>query len=251
MKLRSALLCIYLVSFGASNVSTAATLTFDEPSIPYGEWQLVPGGYGGLQWNYFGVLNGSLRPPREGYYTGMVSPQNVAFNIQGDPASISSSTAFTLNSAYLTAAFFEGLQLRVEGWTGTTLAYSNTYILSSNAPTLIQFNYVGVDLVKFIPSTHSAWFAMDNLVINDGDADGDGVPDSLDRCPGTAPGVVVNEAGCSIDQIVPCDRPWKNHGQYVAVVTKVANDFLEADLISKSERNAIVRAAARSDCGKR
>jgi OOP family OmpA-OmpF porin len=31
------------------------------------------------------------------------------------------------------------------------------------------------------------------------DADGDGVPDSTDRCPGTAPGVAVDAQGCPLD----------------------------------------------------
>lgn len=32
------------------------------------------------------------------------------------------------------------------------------------------------------------------------DSDGDGVPDTLDRCPGTPPGVVVDANGCPIDE---------------------------------------------------
>src|SRR6266478_1006813 len=35
------------------------------------------------------------------------------------------------------------------------------------------------------------------------DADGDGVADSLDQCPGTPPGSIVNGDGCSIDQLAP------------------------------------------------
>lgn len=33
----------------------------------------------------------------------------------------------------------------------------------------------------------------------DPDSDGDGVPDSLDQCPGTPPGVVVDATGCPLD----------------------------------------------------
>ncbi|GAG15151.1 unnamed protein product, partial [marine sediment metagenome] len=32
--------------------------------------------------------------------------------------------------------------------------------------------------------------------IDPGDQDGDGVPDDIDECPGTAPGAMVDEAGC-------------------------------------------------------
>src|SRR6185369_5004125 len=82
------------------------------------------------------------------------------------------------------------------------------------------------------------------------DSDGDGVFDDQDQCPDTAPGVVVNEHGCSIEQLAPCGR-WRNHGQYVAAVAKVAQSFLRAGLITNLQRNAIVRAAARSNCGRR
>ncbi len=36
-------------------------------------------------------------------------------------------------------------------------------------------------------------------VVEDGDADGDGVPDSRDRCPNTPAGVAVDQYGCSLD----------------------------------------------------
>lgn len=35
----------------------------------------------------------------------------------------------------------------------------------------------------------------------DGDADGDGVPDSLDKCPGTMSGLKVDETGCAVPQV--------------------------------------------------
>ena len=54
------------------------------------------------------------------------------------------------------------------------------------------------------------------------DSDGDGVPDAFDLCPGTPPGAVVDASGCSIDQLCPCNGPWKNHGEYVSSVAKLA-----------------------------
>ena len=86
------------------------------------------------------------------------------------------------------------------------------------------------------------------------DADGDGVADSLDQCPGTPPGEIVDANGCSIDQLAPCSGPasggtWKNHGQYVSSVAQAAEAFLEQGLISLDQAEAIVSAAAQSDCG--
>jgi hypothetical protein len=82
------------------------------------------------------------------------------------------------------------------------------------------------------------------------DDDGDGVPDSNDLCPGTPDGEVVNENGCSIDQLCPCESPWKNHGQYVSCVAHAAEDFVAAGLITDAEKDAIVPEAGQSSCGK-
>jgi hypothetical protein len=86
------------------------------------------------------------------------------------------------------------------------------------------------------------------------DADADGVPDSLDLCPGTPAGVIVDANGCSIDQIAPCSGPasggtWKNHGQYVSSVAHAAEEFLAQGLISAERAEEIVTQAAQSNCG--
>jgi hypothetical protein len=86
------------------------------------------------------------------------------------------------------------------------------------------------------------------------DADGDGVPDSVDLCPDTPAGVIVDAHGCSIDQIAPCSGPasggtWKNHGQYVSSVVHAVQSFLAQGLISAAEAEEIVVQAAQSKCG--
>jgi hypothetical protein len=144
-------------------VNGATTLTFDDLS-PGSDWGLVTNGYGGLQWNYFGVLDGSVLPATEGYRIGMISSNNVAFNLAGNPASIIGRTLFNLQSAYLTAHVADGMQIEVQGFAGPTLAYDNTYILSANSPAFIEFNFLGVDQVRFIPSPGSL-FVMDNLTV--------------------------------------------------------------------------------------
>lgn len=88
-------------------------------------------------------------------------------------------------------------------------------------------------------------------LLGETDEDNDGVPDSLDQCPGTPPGSVVNADGCSIDQLVPCDGPWKNHGQYVSAIAHVTREFVEQDLITREQRAEIVVEAAHSDCGRK
>ncbi len=105
---------------------------------------------------------------------------------------------------------------------------------------------IGTDITKQGP--FNAAFSLST------DADEDGVADAADLCPDTSPGAPVNAEGCSIDQLVPCAGPatggtWRNHGEYVSNVAQVAAQFLAQGLISGDERNAIVAAAAQSNCG--
>lgn len=83
------------------------------------------------------------------------------------------------------------------------------------------------------------------------DSDGDGIPDNHDQCPNTRAGDIVNASGCSIDQLVPCDGPWRNHGQYVSRMAKVCAEFRKAGLISHKQCLRTFLNAVKSDCGKR
>jgi hypothetical protein len=102
--------------------------------------------------------------------------------------------------------------------------------------------------------THQGPFNAAFSLSGETDADADGVPDSLDLCPGTSAGAIVDANGCSIEQIAPCNGPasggtWKNHGQYVSAVAQAAEAFLAQGLISEDQAEAIVAQAAHSDCG--
>jgi hypothetical protein len=95
----------------------------------------------------------------------VVSPNNVAFNAYGDPATISiASGVFAMNSGYLTAALNLNtpVQIEVQGFFGTTLLYDNFYSVYNTGPTLFNFDYAGVNEVTFI-SSPAQQFAMDNL----------------------------------------------------------------------------------------
>ena len=83
------------------------------------------------------------------------------------------------------------------------------------------------------------------------DADADGVCGDVDACLGTSEGDVVDADGCSIAQLCPCDSDWNNHGGYVSCVSQLADDFVDAGLLTPPEKGAIVSAAAQSDCGKK
>ena len=91
-------------------------------------------------------------------------------------------------------------------------------------------------------------------LVGETDADADGVADSLDQCPGTPAGAIVDADGCSLDQIAPCNGPasggtWRNHGQYVSTVAQAVESFEAQGLISADQADEIVEQAAQSDCG--
>jgi hypothetical protein len=81
------------------------------------------------------------------------------------------------------------------------------------------------------------------------DRDGDGVPDIRDFCPDTPSGQIVDADGCSLDQLVPCAGPWKNHGDYLAAMKNATEQFVQDGLLTREQQHMLLRQAARSDCG--
>lgn len=154
----------------SGTVASATLITFDD--LAGGP---IPNGYEGFDWNNFYVEGGG-GIPGTGYQYGLISSPNTAYNGSGNPASwVSSSTPFTLNSAYITGAWNNGLQVNVIGYNGGTELYDNTYTVSESSPTLIIFNYVGVTEVYFktsggtpVVGLHGSGtqMAMDNVTIN-------------------------------------------------------------------------------------
>ena len=157
---------------GAMTVLAQPTLvTFDDLA-----GSTIPVGYNGLNWVNFGCLDGiNYSGNPSGYQAGVVSPNNVIYNHGANPASIANPAPFNFISACLTAAWNDNLQVEVKGYTNGTLIYDNTYTLSAAAPTLIQFNYSGVNEVDFNSfggtrhpgySSSGKQFVMDNVTVS-------------------------------------------------------------------------------------
>ena len=189
------LIYISLLAFAAAASAAAATINFDNLDGSTGD-QVVPNGYGGLNWTNFNVYDavsdpGGLSP--SGYHDaiggvqGWVSPNNVAFNAfaANNPLTswtVSSDTVFSLNSVYLHSVWNNGLQVEVKGFLGgLAVPGADTNVLlnaSDTAPTLATFglNFSVVDSVEFIPSGGTfhdgykfdagPYFAMDNLDVD-------------------------------------------------------------------------------------
>jgi uncharacterized membrane protein len=83
----------------------------------------------------------------------------------------------------------------------------------------------------------------------------DGVGDACDRCPGTAPLDLVDNKGCSLDQVCPCDGPregksWRNHRDYVGCVLLELFDLAAERRITRDQALDLRLRARDSDCGR-
>lgn len=109
----------------------------------------------------------------------------------------------------------------------------------------------GLDNCPFEANVNQSDFD-DDLVGDacDADIDGDEITNEIDECAQTPLGSTVDNSGCSIDQICPCDA-FKNHGQFVSCTSRAAEDFVQSGIVSRSDKGSIISNAARSRCGKK
>jgi len=152
------------------------TLGFDD--LPSGILP-IPNGYNNLGWNNFYYLDGvNYYGNPSGYQNGVVSPNNVAFNAFGDPASIYSAHVdpFYVLDGYITAAWRDNLEINITGYYGGNPVISGDFFINTNAPTYFYATApVWIDDLVFTSSggvqhigytgdgTH---FALDNLTVH-------------------------------------------------------------------------------------
>jgi hypothetical protein len=154
-----------------SATANAEVLTFDD--VPDG---LIPNGYGGLEWTAFATNSDTNLIPSTGYENGVVSGSKTAFNgIPGGSASFGSATAFSLNDAFFTGAWRDGLQIHVVATSGSN-TYTKDFKVDTTGPVDIFFNWSNLNSVSFSArggvhhfglDGNSTQFAMDNLRINE------------------------------------------------------------------------------------
>jgi len=153
-----------LLLFSVLPLGTATVITFDDMTstivsngVPILQTTAaITNGYQGLNWINFFTENGPLvvkMSGTNGYYYGMVTASNVAFNGSGTPAEVDSSgTDFNFLSTYLTGAWNSNLNIEVEGFRNGTLLYDTTVVASATSATLFTFNYLDVDRLTFTSS---------------------------------------------------------------------------------------------------
>jgi hypothetical protein len=273
----------------AARFASAALITFDDLPAPSVSGTALTSPYHGLTWwNFFyaDAFNndlGMLVPgsPGSGYHNGVVSSPNVGAmaNASLGEFSLITGPAFDFKSAWLTAAYQTGLNIRLRGYSGGTngtLLYETNVIVDTSGPTLFDFNFNAIDALRFdvsggVPGPygdHGLFFVIEDITITPvPDTDGDGILDNVDQCVSsdlrpkvdvngnetgnTSIGNSVNAQGCSLQDLVnACAAGAANHGQYVSCITDLANQLLAAGTISKAQRQEMITGAAKSKIGK-
>jgi hypothetical protein len=184
------------------------------------------------------AANGPLGGPGDLIETFLVTEFVGPFGFRHPLITLRSRSRPLLNAA---TAYWLVATAHADNWVGW-----NANVLNAKG----RFYSIQLDRVVLLEDRLQAAFRVNGIPFVDNDADNDGVDDSIDECPDTPPGVVVSSTGCSIEQLVPCDGPWRNHGQYVSAVVRTARAFAAAGLITAEQQGDIIEAAARSNCGK-
>ena len=159
---------LFLV-FSVAAVVNAEVVKFDDLPSSGG---IIPNGYKGFAWVNFYYLDGINYPGNpSGYENGVVSRNNVAYNGYGQPA-ISAGDTFDFISAYFTAAWNDDLNIHVSCYKGQEFVDAKDFVVSTDGPTLVQFNWSNIDILNFYSwgGTHhegyvgaGTHFAMDNF----------------------------------------------------------------------------------------
>jgi len=189
--MKAALLKIFSVlacTIGLVSSARAIVITFDD--LPNSTTGLpIPNGYAGLDWNDFSELNGTGFSLSSGFRTGVVSPNNVAFNTDGMDATITPAapaTTFTLSDGFFTAARdSSGLLLTVTGYgPGNSLLHTTSFTLYTTGPSYENFDWTGLSEVIFsLPGggicspCSPTQFVLDNLCVVIGPSPVSSVPE--------------------------------------------------------------------------
>jgi len=137
----------------------------------------IPNGYQGFNWSAtFFVLDPSAGGfAGSGYQNTLVSGENVAFTADANSVSMSDGL-FDFDGVFMSAAWRDGVSVRVQGFLGAVNLFSQTVVANHTGPTFYAFNWAGIDSLVFTPIdsgievdglTGSGFhIAFDNLQVN-------------------------------------------------------------------------------------
>ncbi len=151
------------LSVGVAQTAKADVLTFDD--VTNLDTDYIPSEYGGLYWSGFTLVSKDVAPVFE---KGTVSGKYAAYTTSPHRGVISTgdyNKFFDFNSAFLTSTFSDNNYVTVEGMLfGQVSKYSKTVLVNRNAPTKFDFNFLGINYLRFSSSNSQT---MDNFTFNE------------------------------------------------------------------------------------
>lgn len=195
-------------------------------------------------YNVFYVVPSSAKVAIAGIGSGALTRKITVFNLQAYNYSFAG-----VQQDYMDIVTVEGLELELYDLKASFGPLPYGYI--STAGSLAVPTTMGTVVFN---SSGEFTFQADLMDTGNNDSDNDGVPDPDDDCEDTPDDEVVNDAGCSVNQLCPCARPangnkWKNHGAYVRCIALISGYYVSSGLLNDSEKDDLVSEAGRSECG--
>lgn len=136
--------------FSLIGSANALVITFnDVPGAdPTSAENIIPNGYGGLNWDQFNVMQDT-------------AGEWIAYNAFNNAALVYSSSLFDFIGASFISLFDETNLLTITGYREGAEVFAQDLVLNNLAPTLFQLSWLGVDTLSF--STEGWQFGMDNF----------------------------------------------------------------------------------------
>lgn len=149
-----------VLSLCTAGMISAASINFDDIDASAGDINLdTINPYQGLNWTNFSAY--TTTPGFPGFNNGIVSFDNAAYSggellgaiITPVVGKIESAGPFDFVSAYLGAGYYDNLSLTVEGRLHGSLLFTQSVILNTTTPLLVNFGFTNIDELDFIAST--------------------------------------------------------------------------------------------------
>lgn len=177
---RSLIRAFVVFTLALPSVASAQLATFDDnPTTTAGynctndgDGTAIRDGYAGFSWSNFFVAGGNAAATATGgigYRNGIVTAPCVALNGFGEMATLSSTTNFTFNGGFFTAAFSDALSVRIRAFNASNVELFTTLLnLNTSGPQLLNVTWAGVRSVTFAAGDNQpgSQFVFDNFRFN-------------------------------------------------------------------------------------
>jgi len=171
--------------YNSAGTPVTHVINFEDLDPGYETYNALPAGYAGFTWSGDVYWTTKYYYPGSGYEYGTVGrvciftgwAHDIYFNGE----------TFNFDGAYITSAWDSTEQVIVEGWLDGSMVYQETITTHNDQAYWFDFDYEGVDTVRFEPQG-SSQIAIDNITYSIGEKGGHTVTWDIGTVPAGDPG---------------------------------------------------------------